>query len=116
MPNHSKPRLAIAGSILFLLHRFRSAFAQTAHTWEVQEIVLHAAKPYANAYKDVDAWVELKGPNFSKRVYGFWDGGILASQDRSDWARQVDVDKQFQSGRRHRLERKDRRVYRKGLD
>jgi hypothetical protein len=25
----------------------------------------------------VDAWVELKGPNFSKKVYGFWDGGNI---------------------------------------
>jgi hypothetical protein len=65
----------IACLVLFLLLAFVRLSAQVAHTWEVREIVLHAAKPYANAYKDVDVWVELKGPNFSKRVYGFWDGG-----------------------------------------
>lgn len=29
---------------------------------------------YDNYYKDVTVWVDLKGPDFSKRVYGFWDG------------------------------------------
>jgi len=77
MPHCLKTRLSIACSILFLIVSFVPLSAQTVHTWEMQEIVLHAAKPYANAYKDVDAWVELKGPNFSKRVYGFWDGGNI---------------------------------------
>jgi hypothetical protein len=77
MPHHSKIRTSIAGSILLLLLAFVPLSAQTAHTWEVREIVLHAAKSHANSYKDVDAWVELKGPNFSKKVYGFWDGGNI---------------------------------------
>ena len=50
--------------------------AQTAiHTWEVQEIALRSSRTYDNPYKDVECWVELKGPGFAKRVYGFWDGG-----------------------------------------
>ncbi|RVT45314.1 DUF4038 domain-containing protein [Rheinheimera sediminis] len=44
------------------------------HTWQMQEIVLLAEKPYQNYYTDVDMWVQLKGPGFDKRVYGFWDG------------------------------------------
>ncbi|MBY0411149.1 MAG: DUF5060 domain-containing protein, partial [Burkholderiaceae bacterium] len=44
------------------------------HTWQMQEIVLLAEKPYPNYYTDVDIWVQLKGPGFDKRVYGFWDG------------------------------------------
>ena len=44
------------------------------HTWETQEIVLLAEKSYQNYYTDVDMWVQLKGPGFDKRVYGFWDG------------------------------------------
>ena len=24
---------------------------------------------------EVSVWVELSGPHFNKRVYGFWDGG-----------------------------------------
>lgn len=46
-----------------------------AHVWELQEIELRASRPYANPYVDLECWVELKGPGFSKRVYGFWDGG-----------------------------------------
>ncbi len=45
------------------------------HVWEKQELTFTAARKYANPYTDVVAWVELTGPNFRKRVYGFWDGG-----------------------------------------
>jgi hypothetical protein len=44
------------------------------HTWEMQEIVFFAEKQHKNYYTDVDMWVQLKGPGFDKRVYGFWDG------------------------------------------
>jgi hypothetical protein len=44
------------------------------HTWEMHEIVLKAEKVYENYYTDVTCWIELKGPDFSKRIYGFWDG------------------------------------------
>ena len=43
----------------------------------MQEIVLKAEKQYENYYTDATCWVELKGPDFSKRVYGFWDGGNI---------------------------------------
>jgi hypothetical protein len=43
--------------------------------WQVQEITLEAARQYANPYADVECWVELEGPDFKRRVYGFWDGG-----------------------------------------
>ena len=45
------------------------------HIWEMYEITLLAEKEYSNYYTDVTCWVELEGPGFSKRVYGFWDGG-----------------------------------------
>jgi hypothetical protein len=45
------------------------------HVWQKVEIELHARNLYANNYKDVTVWVDLKGPDFSKRCYGFWDGG-----------------------------------------
>jgi hypothetical protein len=45
------------------------------HVWETQEITLESARDYANPYVDVVVWIELTGPQFSKRVYGFWDGG-----------------------------------------
>jgi hypothetical protein len=44
------------------------------HVWEMKEIKLKAEKSYNNYYTDVTCWIELKGPDFSKRVYGFWDG------------------------------------------
>ena len=44
------------------------------HVWETQEVTLQAAGDYKNPYVDVDVWVELEGPGFKKRVYGFWDG------------------------------------------
>ncbi len=51
-------------------------YAQSApHVWELQEIELHSARLYANPYADVTCWVDLTGPGFTKRVYGFWDGG-----------------------------------------
>ena len=46
-----------------------------AHVWQVQEITLAAARDYANPYADVECWVDLEGPDFRRRVYGFWDGG-----------------------------------------
>jgi len=46
-----------------------------AHVWEMQEIVLEAQHDYANPYADVACWIDLEGPGFAKRVYGFWDGG-----------------------------------------
>ncbi|QIK79330.1 DUF4038 domain-containing protein [Sphingomonas piscis] len=45
------------------------------HVWEVQEITFEAARDYPNPYKDVDLWIELQGPGFSKKVWGYWDGG-----------------------------------------
>ena len=47
----------------------------TIHVWEMKEIRLFAEKAYNNYYMDVTCWIELKGPDFSKRIYGFWDGG-----------------------------------------
>ena len=45
------------------------------HVWEKVEITLVAKGQYENPYKDVVVWVDLKGPGFDKRCYGFWDGG-----------------------------------------
>ena len=45
------------------------------HVWETVEISLNSQRHYANPYTDVDVWLRLKGPNFDRKVYGFWDGG-----------------------------------------
>jgi len=49
--------------------------AWPAHVWEKQEITLTASRDFPNPYTDATVWVDLSGPNFQKRVYGFWDGG-----------------------------------------
>ena len=52
-----------------------AAFAQTSvPVWDLQEIELRSARSYANPYVDVECWVDLQGPGFANRVYGFWDG------------------------------------------
>ncbi|MBD0377922.1 MAG: DUF5060 domain-containing protein, partial [Flavisolibacter sp.] len=53
---------------------FQGSPSANPHVWEMQEITFKAEKVYDNYYKDVTVWVDLKGPEFSKRVYGFWDG------------------------------------------
>jgi hypothetical protein len=70
--------------LLFLLISLTSCHAMVAqthvgnpHVWEMQEITLKAELTYDNYYSDVTVWVDLKGPDFSKRVYGFWDGGNI---------------------------------------
>jgi hypothetical protein len=56
----------------------QSLIAQNVvHVWEKQELTFTAANTYKNAYTDVTVWVDLVGPGFNKRVYGFWDGGQL---------------------------------------
>ncbi len=51
------------------------AAAAATHVWELQELEFQAVKKYANPYTEVTCWIDLKGPGFSKRIYGFWDGG-----------------------------------------
>ncbi len=49
--------------------------ADPVHVWEKQELTFRATSHYRNPYTEVTVWVDLTGPGFSKRVYGFWDGG-----------------------------------------
>ena len=51
------------------------AAVRRVHVWEKQEIVLTSEHNFPNPYTDVTVWVDLTGPGFHKRVYGFWDGG-----------------------------------------
>lgn len=45
------------------------------HVYEKVELSFEMKNNYTNPYMDVDFGVKLEGPNFSKKVYGFWDGG-----------------------------------------
>jgi len=51
------------------------AFAAPVHVWEKQELTFTARRAAANPYTDTTVWIDLTGPNFKKRIYGFWDGG-----------------------------------------
>ena len=51
------------------------ADGKVLHVWDKVEISLVAKGSYQNPYTDVVVWVDLKGPGFAKRCYGFWDGG-----------------------------------------
>ena len=60
---------------VYLLAVMTPALAVPAvHVWEKQELNFTAAGSWANPYIDVTMWVDLAGPGFNKRVYGFWDG------------------------------------------
>jgi len=60
--------------IALLFGTFNTCFAGTVHVWEKVEITLHAGKHYDNPYTEVEVWIDLEGPGFEKRCYGFWDG------------------------------------------
>ena len=51
--------------------------AKSVHVWEKVEIVLKAQNTYENPYSEVKLWLDLQGPGFAKRCYGFWDGGNI---------------------------------------
>ena len=44
------------------------------HVWEKQELTFTASRSWSNPYTEVTVWVDLAGPGFRKRIYGFWDG------------------------------------------
>lgn len=52
-----------------------TSHAAQFHVFEKVELTFTATRQYANPYTDAEMWVDLKGPHFSKRCYGFWDGG-----------------------------------------
>jgi len=54
---------------------FNAKATPPIHVWETQQLTFTAKNSYKNAYTDVIVWIDLSGPNFKKRVYGFWDGG-----------------------------------------
>lgn len=69
--------LAGAFRVLILVGWFLPSMVTAApvHVWETVEITLHASDHYGSPWTDVRVWVDLEGPDFSQRCYGFWDGG-----------------------------------------
>jgi hypothetical protein len=77
MESKGKSTLSFSIYLLFIIFSVKSLYAgslPTIHIWETKEIILEASHHYENFYTDVQCWVDLKGPNFSNRIYGFWDG------------------------------------------
>jgi hypothetical protein len=77
---NTKHQNLLSFCIIFLLivnvplNTLNAGGSSDIHVWEVKEVTLKAEKEYGNCFTDVTCWIELKGPNFSKRIYGFWDG------------------------------------------
>jgi hypothetical protein len=74
------------------------ARAESTRVWEKVEITLDARRQYDNPFTDVTVWVDLKGPDFARRCYGFWDGGntyrvrvLATSPGRWSWESGADV-------------------------
>src|ERR1035437_9360488 len=71
-----KKLLQTAGALLPLALAASTLPATAAvHIWDKQEVILTSARSWPNPYTDVTVFVDLTGPNFKKRIYGFWDGG-----------------------------------------
>jgi hypothetical protein len=43
--------------------------------WTRIDLTFRASTKFNNPYSDALVWVDLEGPDFSRRVYGFWNGG-----------------------------------------
>jgi len=67
----------LVGVVMLLSGMSEGAFAEDYRVWEKVEITLRAQGSYENPYKEAEVWVDLKGPGFEKRCYGFWDGDDL---------------------------------------
>jgi hypothetical protein len=64
-----------ASCLIFCFVACNALGAESVRVWQAQEITLKAQNDCMdNCFKDVTCWVDLNGPNFSKRIYGFWDG------------------------------------------
>ena len=70
-----KRLLLLLASLLFVGMAHARLQSGEVHVWDTQEISFEASRDYANPYVDVTIWIELSGPGFKRKVYGFWDGG-----------------------------------------
>ncbi len=47
---------------------------EEVHVFEIKEITLEAKNEYQNPYTEIECWLDLKGPDFNKRI--FTDSGM----------------------------------------
>lgn len=79
----TRRKFVLAGAGVAAAGAARSLFAAgrktstrgTVRIWEKHELKFAAQNHFANPYTDATVWVDLEGPGFQKRVYGFWNGG-----------------------------------------
>ena len=64
-------------TVLVLITWFLSLIraGETVKVWKPIELEFESAINYDNPYKDVELWIWLTGPDFKKKIWGFWDGG-----------------------------------------
>lgn len=60
--------------VIFMLSSCGNKEVEVLHVYEIHEVVLESSGSYGNPYKEVECWVELKGPGVIKKIYGFWNG------------------------------------------
>ncbi|MBV8811160.1 MAG: DUF5060 domain-containing protein, partial [Acidobacteriaceae bacterium] len=103
-----RPCASVIPAVLMVIAaKLPAADAPDLHVWQKQQLTFTSQRPFKNAYTDVRVWVDLKGPGFAKRVYGFWDGGntfrvrVLATAvGRWTWISGSDPETPGVSGRR----------------
>ncbi len=59
---------------VFVLSSCRTREPDPVHVFEIHEVVLESSGTYDNPYKEVVCWIELKGPEVIRKIYGFWNG------------------------------------------
>jgi hypothetical protein len=67
--------IALLLSLALPVFSFGAADSAPIRVWEKQELTFTAQRTYQNPYLEVIVWVDLSGPGFNQRIYGFWDGG-----------------------------------------
>ncbi len=75
LADHRRLSLMVILSIASSFSWASTLMAETVHVWERVEITFRTQKTYQNPYTDATVWVDLRGPGFERRCYGFWDGG-----------------------------------------
>ena len=79
---------------------------EQTHVWELVEVELTRSIDAKDPYTEVEVWVDLTGPDFERRVYGFWDGGsrhvvrlVATAPGEWNWTSGSNVDDPGLSGR-----------------
>ena len=67
-------KILFTAILLLLYHVSFASEPEQKKIWEKVEIEFTSETKYENPYTDVEFWIQLTGPNFNKKIWGFWDG------------------------------------------